>query len=251
MLSTILMEAARVAQKIAFVGDPHGDYSPVARLASARPDAAVFLGDMDLERPFDDEMKPLVRAGVEVLYIHGNHDTDREHWHDYLFDTDLGRSGNLTGRVAEVAGVRIAGLGGVFREKVWHPKNGDGEPRFRTRADFMAANMRSAWRGGLPRGQRSTIFWEDIEAFDGLSADVLVTHEAPSCHRYGFKEIDFLAEMLGVKAIVHGHHHESVAGKLPSGIEVIGLDKAEVMMVPAAELPVQGWISRLAGNRAA
>lgn len=236
---------------LAFVGDPHGNYSPVPGVASARPAAAVFLGDMDLERPFGDEVAPLVRAGVEVLYIHGNHDTDRENWHDNLFETALGRTANLTGRVVEVAGVRVAGLGGVFREKVWHPKNGDGEPRFRTRSDFMAANPTSGWRGGLPRGHRSTVFWEDIEAFDGRTADVLVTHEAPSCHRYGFKEIDFLAEMLGVNAVIHGHHHESRVGRLPSGIEVVGLDKAEVLNVPTDELLVAGWVSRLCGRTAA
>lgn len=251
MLSTIWRKTALLNRQIAFVGDPHGDYSPVRGLASARPAAAIFLGDMDLERPFSAETKPLSDAGVEILYVHGNHDTDREHWHDNLFETDLGRTSNLTGRVAEVSGVRIAGLGGVFREQVWHPRNGDGEPRFRSREAFMAANSRSAWRGGLPRGQRSAIFWEDIEAFDGLSADVLVTHEAPSCHRYGFKEIDFAAEMLGVKAIVHGHHHESYVGRLASGVEVVGLNKAEVLLVSAADLVEQGWVSRLAARAAA
>lgn len=227
---------------IAFVGDPHGDYSPVRKLVSARaPAAAIFLGDMDLEVPFDQQAAPLLKAGIDVWYVHGNHDTDREHWHDNLFETELGRSRNLTGRVVEIAGVRVAGLGGVFREKVWHPKGGDGEPRFRTRQDFMAANMRSAWRGGLPRGQRSSIFWEDVEALADEKADVLVTHEAPSCHRYGFKEIDFLAQMLGVTTIVHGHHHESYVSRLPSGIEVIGLNKAEILKVSSEDLRRSGW----------
>lgn len=217
---------------IAFVGDPHGDYSCIARMMSCgAPSSAVFLGDMDLEVPFDEQARPLLSAGSDVRYIHGNHDTDREEWHDNLFCSQLGAKANLNGRVAELSGLRVAGLGGVFREKVWHPRNGDGEPRFRTRQEFIDANRRSLWRGGLPRGQRSTIFWEDIEALADERADVLVTHEAPSCHRYGFGEIDFLAEVLGARLVVHGHHHESYEARLPSGIRVVGLSKGEVLRI--------------------
>lgn len=222
---------------IAIVGDPHGDYSCLGRLlGGGTPSAAVFLGDMDLEIPFDEQVRPLLSAGVDVRYIHGNHDTDREEWHDNLFCSPLGVSGNLTGRVEEIAGLRIAGLGGVFRDRVWHPKNGDGEPRFRTRKEFIDANRRSLWRDGLPRGQRSTIFWEDFEALADERADVLVTHEAPSCHRYGFSEIDFIAEVLGAKLIVHGHHHESYEAALPSGIRVVGLAKGEVLRVSKEDI---------------
>lgn len=224
------MTSAARHEGIAIIGDPHGDYSCLRRLLEAgAPSAAVFLGDMDLEVPFDDEVRPLTKAGTAVRYIHGNHDTDREEWHDNLFCTPLGVSGNLTGRVEEIAGLRVAGLGGVFREKIWHPKNGEGIPRFRTRQEFIDANRRSLWREGLPRGQRSSIFPEDVEALADETADVLVTHEAPSCHRYGFAEIDLVAEVLGVRLVVHGHHHESYEAKLPSGIRVVGLAKGEIL----------------------
>lgn len=44
---------------------------------------------------------------------------------------------------------------------------------------------------------------EDFDAlFDQGPADVLISHEAPSCHRYGFKVLDELAELLQVKTIV-------------------------------------------------
>jgi hypothetical protein len=42
-----------------------------------------------------------------------------------------------------------------------------------------------------------------------LRADILVTHEAPSCHRHGFDVIDQLACALRVKELFHGHHHET------------------------------------------
>jgi len=41
-------------------------------------------------------------------------------------------------------------------------------------------------------------------------ADLLITHEAPSCHPHGFHAIDALARALGVQAAFHGHHHDSL-----------------------------------------
>ena len=232
---------------IAFFGDPHGDFRAVASaLAGPRPGTSVFVGDFDLEFPFAKQLEPLAAAGSEVWYVHGNHDTDRDEWHDRLFECPLGARRNLNARVVEASGLRIAGLGGVFREKIWHPRNGDGKPRYSTRDEFMRAHRASKWRGGLPRGHRSSVFWEDFEALDGKRADVLVTHEAPSCHRYGFEEIDFLAEMLGVKLVVHGHHHERYDAVLPSGVQVLGLGKADLVVANADDIVQDGWAARAA-----
>jgi hypothetical protein len=63
---------------------------------------------------------------------------------------------------------------------------------------------------------------------------VLVTHEAPSCHRHGFAAIDRLAEVAAARLIVHGHHHESYAAKLPGGIDVRGLGFAEPWVLEMA-----------------
>lgn len=41
-------------------------------------------------------------------------------------------------------------------------------------------------------------------------ADILVTHEAPSCHPFGYSEIDELAQAMGARMVVHGHHHDSL-----------------------------------------
>ena len=40
------------------------------------------------------------------------------------------------------------------------------------------------------------------------SASTLITHETPGYHRNGFGILDTLAQSLGVKVTVHGHHHE-------------------------------------------
>jgi hypothetical protein len=39
-------------------------------------------------------------------------------------------------------------------------------------------------------------------------ADILVTHEASSTHRYGWQAIDDLARALGVQELYHGHQHD-------------------------------------------
>jgi hypothetical protein len=56
---------------------------------------------------------------------------------------------------------------------------------------------------------------------------VLVSHEAPSCHRHGFAVIDQMAAHAGARLIVHGHHHESYVATLTSGVAVRGLAVAE------------------------
>jgi predicted phosphodiesterase len=68
-----------------------------------------------------------------------------------------------------------------------------------------------------------------------MRADVLVTHEAPSNHEFGFPVIDELAERMGVKMIVHGHHHRAYEATLPNGIAVVGVAKAGMYRMPAFE----------------
>ena len=41
-----------------------------------------------------------------------------------------------------------------------------------------------------------------------LRADILVTHEAPSVHRFGFDALDALGKILQVSQSFHGHHHD-------------------------------------------
>ncbi len=41
-------------------------------------------------------------------------------------------------------------------------------------------------------------------------ADILVTHEAPGYHPFGFTALDSLARSMGVRMTVHGHQHDSI-----------------------------------------
>lgn len=60
-----------------------------------------------------------------------------------------------------------------------------------------------------------------------MRADVLVCHEAPTSHPHGFGGMDDLAKAMGVRLIVHGHHHHGYIGASRDGIEVRGLGGEE------------------------
>lgn len=211
--------------EMTFFGDPHGDFSAIgASLADGVRPFSVFLGDFDLDRPLDLEVAALEDAGSEVWFVHGNHDADTPEWHDFVFSSALAER-NLSGRIVDLGGYRVAGLGGVFRTRVWNPRS-DAAPGFPTRRDFLRAS-RDHWRGGLPLRHRATVFPEDFERLARQRADILVTHEAPSSHRFGFEAIDRLARQMGVRLIVHGHHHEPYQAVLPDGVVVIGMGMAD------------------------
>jgi hypothetical protein len=70
------------------------------------------------------------------------------------------------------AGVRIAGLGGIFRGQIWHAP---GPPRYPSADAFIAQSGKgNRWRGGLPRKHRSSIFPIDVP-FADVSAALLAT----------------------------------------------------------------------------
>jgi predicted phosphodiesterase len=208
---------------ILFAGDPHRNFSPILRACAARePGTLILLGDCDLPAPLDQIFAPAVAQGWEIRWILGNHDTETEAAYDNLTSV----AGDFGLRVTSIDGVRIAGLPGVFKPRVWQPD--DGPPAFATRAEFQAAlRPGEAWRDGLPLFHRDTIFPEDFQRLASQPCDVLVSHEAPSSHPHGFAIIDQLAESCGARLIVHGHHHHSYTARLPNGIHVRGLGFAE------------------------
>lgn len=225
-----------MTSRMAFFGDPHGDLRQIKTALKFGPlSSCFFLGDFDLDRPLDQEVVTLTDAGADVFFIHGNHDADRESWHDFVFESAISGQ-NISGRVVEAAGIKVAGMGGVFHEAVWHPKDGAGLPKFISRDEFLQGSGTQRWRGGLPLRHRSTIFREDFNGLANFDADILISHEAPSSHRYGYTDLDDLAEVLGAKLIIHGHLHQDYRATLPNGIKVIGLGKAKLLVATLDEL---------------
>jgi predicted phosphodiesterase len=235
---------------ILFAGDPHRNFAPILRACHATtPGTLILLGDCDCPAPLPDILAPVIAAGWDVRWILGNHDTETEAAFDNL--TGAHPEGDIGLRVVDIAGLRIAGLPGVFRPRIWHPRAEDPSgridpPRFRTRAAFLESlRPGERWRGGMPLWHRDTIFPEDFARLRAERFDVLVSHEAPSSHRHGFDVIDRLAEAGGARLIVHGHHHESYVATLPNGVLVRGLRLAETWRL---EAPFQPRRRRIATN---
>lgn len=211
--------------RIWLCGDVHGDLRALHRaLAQAvePPLAVLLVGDLDPPQPVGDWLASIGDAGVETWFIHGNHETDSDLVFSNMFESP-GHERNLHGRVQTIAGLRVAGLGGVFRSEVWYPP---AEPSFE---DYAALEM--YWWYRTPRHQRSKRGTEDTATviagkrmrkhrtsiFPGpyatlasQRADVLIVHEAPSCHPHGFQAIDDLARGMGARWVAHGHHHDAL-----------------------------------------
>lgn len=217
-------------RRICFLGDVHGQFRHLARAfeqAHQPPRWLVFLGDVDIEhKSLREHLAPLYRdhPGLQVAFIHGNHDADSyEHW-EMLHDA--GDAVALHGQVAELDGVRVAGLGGHFQGRVWMPPD---EAVLASRGDAMSRGAFQFRGGQRPAPKRlAAIYPDEFEALAALQADILVTHEAPSCHPYGNAAIDELARCLGVMRSFHGHHHEDRSDEYAKVRAALGFDAREV-----------------------
>lgn len=223
--------------QVAFIGDVHQQWEMIeAGLAGleAVPEHAVLLGDIQCDRPLDALAAPLLERGVTVWWIFGNHDNDGgpEMWANLSEPQRNPRTapGLLHGRIAEIGGVRIAGLGGTFRPRVWEPPD---PPRLHSREQLPAdlASMAGHWPdshlAALAHSLGVNAIWpEDIDALGALSADILVSHEAPGSHPAGKAAIGDLARRMGARLVVHGHHHVNYRAVAPDGLQVLGVAAA-------------------------
>jgi predicted phosphodiesterase len=222
---------------IVFIGDIHQQWDRVARGLAAwndTPTAAVLLGDIECTRPLDQLAAPLLDRSIAVHWIFGNHDNDGgpEMWANLVEPTRNPRtaSGALHGRVTEVAGLRIAGLGGTFRPRVWVPP---APPRVHRREDLLddLAQPGTAWRddhlNAMAHSLGTAAIWpEDYETLAQQRADILVTHEAPASHPAGNGALDALARAMGARLIVHGHHHVTYRAVAADGMRAMGVASA-------------------------
>lgn len=199
-------------------GDPHGslDYL-LPLLHSGRPDALIILGDLALHS--SAQLQALEEL-TQVWFIPGNHDSLSVAAYEALFSGPF-RGRNLHGRVTEVAGVRVAGLGGVFRGQIWMPPY---KPMFFDPIHYCQHLEQSQlWHGGLPLRHRTTLFPSDLEGLSQQQADILVTHEAPQPHARGFAVLNDVARALGVRCLFHGHHHVNRHYGDCGGFQAIGV----------------------------
>lgn len=196
---------------IIYFGDPHGEFRHIIReVRRQEPEAIILLGDIEAPLPLHVLLRPILDM-TDIWFIHGNHDTDQEEFWYNLYDSNLANK-SLHGKVCEVDGRRVAGLGGVFRQSVWMPGYESADVQnyedyckqtlLQSKAQHVADNMKLK--------ALSSIYPDDYYTLAMESAEIMVTHEAPSCHPYGFAALDELAQSLGVQEVIHGHHHDSL-----------------------------------------
>ncbi|MGZ4980992.1 MAG: metallophosphoesterase family protein [Methylobacter sp.] len=205
--------------KILFAGDPHGDFKPlIAAVHEYKPEAVVLLGDYDLDTPLETCLQEIVGL-TQIWWIAGNHDFETPCKYRNLFHSALAEN-SLHLKVTEIAGLRIAGLGGIFLGRVWYPPQ---KPKWRDKQHFLHNQSSNIRHTAMSLKYKGAIWHDEFEALKVLKADILVTHEAPGSHRHGFDVIGELAAAMGVKNIFHGHLHENYIGIIKSNIKVVGV----------------------------
>ena len=212
--------------RILFCGDCHGEFSHIIP-AGREADAIILVGDQTPSCPLPEVLGSL---WPKTYFILGNHDTELAGF--LIAHRGDAWSHNLHGRIEDVCGLRLAGLGGIFRGRVWHPE--EGEPRYRSRQELLEATPPNRrFLGDIPVLHWSSIFPADFELLRWLSpVDILITHEAPQTHRHGFQEIGDLALKVGARWLIHGHHHEGSAdAEIEGEIHVVGLGLRETRMI--------------------
>jgi calcineurin-like phosphoesterase family protein len=165
-------------------------------------------------------------------FILGNHDSDTPEYlrnHFGMWDR------YLHGRVIEVEGMRIGGISGVFRHKIWHPSKPPCWMDRQSYRDHVLARRGELFEDHLPLKHWSTIFPEDLEPAS-QSMDILLIHEAPGCHPHGFSVLDDYARAAGAKLVVHGHHHEDYTGMIKGDIRVLGMGLGQCMCLDRSML---------------
>jgi hypothetical protein len=179
------------------VADEVDDFLNAERLQALRPDFIVSCGDL----PFDYLEYLVSCANVPLMYGPGNHDPSVKRadttWMSLEQELPVpGPEGceNVDGRVAEVHGLRVAGLGGSLRYKPG--------PNQYTQAQMRRRALNLEFRIRLKRVR------------SGRKLDVMITHappfgasEAEDAAHVGFVGFNRIIKDLHPMVLVHGHVH--------------------------------------------
>lgn len=201
-------------RRIWLLGDVHGGFDHVGmalqqlqHVLQQNPSWLVFLGDLDLlGQSLREVIAPLREAfpSIKIAFIHGNHDADEHESWARLHDA--GDAVPLHGRVVDLDGVRVAGLGGNFLGRVWYPPEA---PKIASRKEATYRHPNLVKRGQIHAPSlNGAIYKDELDALARQRANILVTHEAFSCHHHGWEALDQLARDLRVVRAFHGHTHD-------------------------------------------
>ena len=213
-----------MSKKILFAGDPHGNFKPlISAVIRHRPEAVVLLGDYDLDKPLEACLHEIIGL-TQIWWIAGNHDFETPDKHHFLFNSTLAHN-HLHLKVRHIAGVRIAGLSGIFLGRVWYPPK---IPKWTGKQHYINSQRPHFRNGDLPLKYQGAIWHDELHELAKLKADILVSHEAPRSHKYGFSVIGDLASAMGAKHIFHGHLHENYKKTIRNNIQVVGVANSAI-----------------------
>ena len=195
-------EEGRTVPRILAVADEVDESLGGEALGQLRPDLVLSAGDL----PFDYLEYLVTVLNVPLLYVPGNHDPSLRSrrgelaWPPSIELKDardpvvpLGGT-TVDGRIEDVAGIRVAGLGGSVRYR-------EGPNQYTQKE--MLRRARRLRRRAAARGLRGR-----------RGVDVLLTHAPPlgvgdeddPAHQ-GFEALVQLVGRLSPKLLVHGHIH--------------------------------------------
>jgi predicted phosphodiesterase len=183
--------------KIFAVADEVDESTFGDKLDSVRPDLILSCGDL----PFDYLEYLVNRLDVPLLYVPGNHDPSvsppNSPWMSLQQDLPVpGPEGcdNVDGRVIEVRGLRIAGLGGSLRYKEGPNQYTQAQMRWRALSLDFRLQLRR-----LRAGRKLDIFITHAPPF-GVG-------EAEDSAHVGFAAFHRIIRDLHPRLLIHGHVH--------------------------------------------
>lgn len=179
--------------KVLFVSDKVVEHLYSPTLVERFKDIELIIGCGDLPYYYLEFI--LSMLNVSLLYVHGNHDPEREYLSDGTYITGPSGGVNLHRSFYKEKGVLFAGLEGSIRYKR--------DNRFQYTQQEMWLNV----IGLIPRLLTNKLLY-------GRYLDVLVAHSPPhGIHNgedrihVGFKAFLWLMRTFKPRYLVHGHRH--------------------------------------------
>ena len=197
--------------RIGALGDIHGDFASVRAAMRRHADVPAWICVGDVA----DDQGRYEALPVTTYWIKGNNEN---------FDAIAAGAlpGGLVfvpdGSVVEIAGLRVAGLGGTFAP-TW----------YETPAADLPHPARRTPRATSLADRRRHFVREDVERCKALRGiDILLTHEAPVPFRIGRLEagkvpINEVLSAMKPRLHLFGHHH-TLREQARDGIRSVGLD---------------------------
>ncbi len=178
--------------KVLFVSDKVVEHLYSPKIAERHKDVELIIGCGDLPYYYLEFI--LSMLNVPLVYVHGNHDPEKEYLADGTSITGPGGGVNLHGRTHKEKGLLLAGLEGSIRYK---------EGCFQHTQREMWLNVIYL----IPDLLINKLFY-------GRYLDVLVTHSPPyGIHNgqdrahVGFKAFLWLMKVFKPRYLIHGHRH--------------------------------------------